>query len=121
MEGITLMEGKEFEHLKLQLQNIQQQNLAIIKLVQHLAPVQTQSDIPGFISIKDACEKYKTSHTYINNRIKLFKEVKGRAIDRLRAGSFKFINEAELIEGFRMKAPISKVINSLRAKMTVKK
>lgn len=107
MNGIILLEGKELQALKSRLENIEQNQLAIMKLIQQLIPVQQNTGIPGYISIQDACERYKTSHVNINNKIKQFKLVKGREIDRLQSGTFKLINEAELQEALRLKRTLT--------------
>ena len=103
MNGIALIEGKELEWLKQQIIALQQQNLAIMKTLQGLLPASHRGSVPDFISIREACEKYHVSHVTINNKIKLFKKLKGRSIDRLRAGSCNLINEAELQEALRIK------------------
>jgi hypothetical protein len=107
MQVISLIEGKELDHIKKRLEAIEQNQLALIKLVQQLTPVVNQSAIPGFISIQDACQKYKTSHVNINNKIKQFKLMKGREIDRLQSGTFKLINESELQEALRLKRALT--------------
>jgi hypothetical protein len=56
-----------------------------------------------------------------NNKIKLYKELNNREIDRLRSGGYFLINEAELQEALRIKGTYKKVINSNNADYDVKK
>lgn len=111
MEGVTIIEGKELVWIKEQIIAIQQQNLTIIKQLQKLNPISKQSNVPDFISIQDACKKYHVSHVTINNKIKLFKLLKSRTIDRLRSGEYYLINEIELQEALRIKGSYRKVTN----------
>jgi hypothetical protein len=113
MEGLSIIEGKELQHLKERLINIEQTQLAVIKLIQQLVPSPIQNNVPGFISIQDACEKYKTSHVNINNKIKQFRIIRGREIDRLQSGSYKLINEAELQEALRLKRTLTVVFKKV--------
>lgn len=115
MEGLAIIEGKVLETLKLRLENIEQTQLAIIKLLQNLMPAPAQSSVPGFISINDACEKYHVSHVTINKKIKLFNSLKGRKIDRLQSGSFNLINELELQEALRIKGAIPQAFLKIAA------
>ena len=115
MEGVTLIEGKALLSIVQRLENIEQNQLALMKLMQKLMPTVNQSNVPDFISIKDACKKYHTSHVNINNKIKLYKALKNRDIDRLRSGGFLLINEAELQEALRIKGTYKEVINSNKA------
>jgi len=78
-------------------------------------PTVNQGNVPDFISIADACKKYHVSHVTINNKIKLFKEVNKREIDRLQSGGFFLINEAELQEALRIKGNYRKVMNTNKA------
>ncbi len=111
VEGVTIIEGKELVWIKEQIIAIQQQNLTIIKQLQKLNPISKQSNVPDFISIQDACKKYHVSHVTINNKIKLFKLLKSRTIDRLRSGEYYLINEIELQEALRIKGSYRKVTN----------
>ena len=55
---------------------------------------------------KDLIEALKNCFNFvinINNKIKLYKALKNRDIDRLRSGGFLLINEAELQEALRIK------------------
>ncbi|MGQ0829865.1 MAG: hypothetical protein ACT4ON_15875 [Bacteroidota bacterium] len=115
MEGISLIEGKALQGIVHRLENIERNQLALMKQLQQLMPKTSQSNLPEFISIQDACVKYHTSHVTINNKIKLFKQFKNRAIDRLRSGIFYLINEAELQEALRIKGIYKKVINRNKA------
>jgi hypothetical protein len=113
MEGISLIEGKVLQGIVQRLENIEQNQLAIMKELQQLHPKTSQSNVPEFISIQDACEKYHVSHVTINNKIKLFKEAKNREIDRLQSGGFYLINETELQEALRIKGEYPKgIINN---------
>jgi ubiquinone biosynthesis protein Coq4 len=103
------------------LENIEQNQLAIMNQFQHLMPTINQGNVKDFISISDACKKYHVSHVTINNKIKLFKEVNKRAIDRLQSGGFFLINEAELQEALRIKGSYSKVMNTNKANKEGKK
>jgi len=112
MEGVTLIEGKVLLSIVQRLENIEQNQLAIMKQLQLLVPSTNQSNVPDFISISDACKKYHVSHVTINNKIKLFKEVNKREIDRLQSGGFFLINEAELQKALRIKGSFKKVMNT---------
>jgi len=105
MEGISLIEGKELDQIKKRLEAIEQNQIALIKLIQQLNPLTAHCNTPGYISIQDACEKYKTSHVNINNKTKEFEKSKGREIDRLKSGKYRLINEIELQEALRLKSP----------------
>jgi|GEM_PF-6125293 len=115
MEGVSLIEGKALQGIVQRLENIERNQLAIMKQLQDLMPRTLQSNVPEFISIQDACEKYHISHVTINNKINLYKQVKNREIDRLQAGGYYLINEVELQEAIRIKGTYSKVINSNKA------
>ncbi|MCF8451066.1 MAG: hypothetical protein K9G49_14430 [Taibaiella sp.] len=115
MEGVTLMEGKVLLGIVQRLENIEQNQLAIMKQLQHLMPPINQGSVTDFISIADACIKYHVSHVTINNKIKLFKATNKREIDRLQSGGFFLINEAELQEALRIKGSYTKVTNSNKA------
>ena len=97
------------------MENIEQNQLAIMKQIHCLMPTVNQGNVPDFISIADACKKYHVSHVTINNKIKLFKEVNKREIDRLQSGGFFLINEAELQEALRIKGNYRKVMNTNKA------
>ena len=103
MKGVTLIEGKVLFGIVQRLENIEQNQLAIMKLLQNLMPAINQSTVPDFISIKDACLKYHVSHVTINNKINLFKTLNHREIDRLQAGGYYLINEAELQDALIIK------------------
>lgn len=115
MEGLAIIEGKVLETLKQRLENIEQTQLAIIKLIKDIMPPTMQGNVPGFISISDACEKYHVSHVTINNKVKLFKALKGRTIDRIRAGNYSLINELELQEALRIKGAMPKAFLKIAA------
>ncbi len=115
MEGVTLIEGKVLLGIVQRLENIEQNQLAIMKKLQQLMPRVNQGTVPDFISITDACIKYHVSHVTINNKIKLFKTVYKREIDRLQSGGFYLINESELQEALRIKGSYPKVTNSNKA------
>lgn len=112
MEGISLIEGKVLQGIVQRLENIEQSQLAIMKELQQLFPKTSQSSVPEFISIQDACAKYHVSHVTINNKIKLFRETKKREIDRLQSGGFFLINEAELQEALRIKGVYPNIIRN---------
>jgi hypothetical protein len=103
MEGLSIIEGKELDRIKSRLENIEQTQLAIIKLLQNIIPSQFQNGVPGYISIADAAEKYKVSHVTINAKMKLFNSVTGRNIDRLQSGNYNLINESELQQALRLR------------------
>ena len=104
MDGLSIIEGQTLRKWEQRLSNIEQNQLAIMKLVQLLMPPLTQSSIPDFISIVDASKKYHVSKVTINNKIKLFEKMNGREIDRLQSGKFYLINEAELQNALRIKS-----------------
>jgi len=110
MEGISLIEGKVLQGIVQRLENIEQNQLALMKELQQLLPKTSQSNVPEFISIQDACVKYHVSHVTINNKIKLFKEANKREIDRLQSGGFYLINETELQEALRIKGVYPNIV-----------
>lgn len=114
MEGVALIEGKVLSGIVQRLENIEQNQLAIMKLLQNLMPPVHQSSVPDFISIKDACIKYHVSHVTINNKIKLFNTMKHREIDRLQSGGFYLINELELQEALRIKGECPKLLTGIK-------
>jgi hypothetical protein len=114
MEGVSLIEGKVLSGIVQRLENIEQNQLAIMKLLQNLMPQVNQSTVPDFISIKDACEKYHVSHVTINNKINLFRTQKNREIDRLQSGGYYLINESELQEALRIKADCTKLLTGIK-------
>ncbi len=114
MEGVTLIEGKVLFGIVQRLENIEQNQLAIMKLLQNLMPPIHQSNVPDFISIKDACVKYHVSHVTINNKINLFKTLNNREIDRLQSGGFYLINEVELQEALRIKGDYTKLLTGIK-------
>ena len=103
MEGVILIEGQIFRSWDSRFTNMEQLILALAKKLDQINPISSQSKIPDFISIKDATKKYKISRVTINNKIKKFKELKKRDIDRLQSGNYFLINEAELREAIRIK------------------
>jgi hypothetical protein len=110
MEGISLIEGKVLQGIIQRLENIEQNQLVILKELQKLFPKTSQSNVPEFISIRDACIKYHVSHVTINKKIKLFEETRKREIDRLQSGIYYLINELELQEAFRIKVSYPQII-----------
>ncbi len=103
MDGLSIIEGQTLRKWEQRLLSIEQNQLAIMKLIQLLMPPTTQSNIPDFISIVDASRKYHVSKVTINNKIKLYEKINERAIDRLQSGKFYLINEAELQNALRIK------------------
>lgn len=111
MEGLTIIEGKTLQHWDLRLASLEQAVFSLANLVKQLLPTLPHSSVPGFISLDEAVKKYKISKNTINKKIKLFKKSKKREIDRMRAGNYSLINEAELQEAIRIKGvfvPIKK-------------
>ena len=106
MEGLSIIEGQTLRRWEQRLLNIEQNQLAIMKLIQFLMPPLTQSHIPDFISIADASKKYHVSRVTINNKVKLFEKMNDREIDRLQSGKYYLINEAELQNALRLKSLI---------------
>ncbi len=109
MEGLSLIEGKTLLKWEQRLLNIEQNQLAIMKLLQLLMPPISQSNIPDFISISDASKKYHISKVTISKKIKLFEKTNDRKIDRLQSGKFYLINEAELQNALRLKLTPSQI------------
>ena len=103
MEGLAIIEGKELRHITERITNIEQNQLAIMKKLESLFPSLKPSNVPDYISIQDACAKYKTSHVNLNNKMKLFKKKNGREVDRLMSGKYKLINEVELQKALKLK------------------
>ena len=105
MDGLAIIEGQTLRRWEERLLSIEQNQLAIMKLIQLLMPPLTQSNIPDFISISDASKKYHVSKVTINNKIKLFEKINNREIDRLQSGKYYLINESELQNALRLKLP----------------
>jgi len=103
MEGIILIEGQIFKSWDSRFTNMEQLILSLAKKLEEINPSTLQSSVPDFISIEDASKKYKISRVTINNKIKKFKELKKRDIDRLQSGNYFLINEAELQEAINIK------------------
>ncbi len=103
MEHLTIIAGESFKQWEIRLTNIEQNQLAIMKLIQQLLPPIGHSNNPDYISITDACKKYHVSKVTINKKMKAYKMIKNREIDRLQAGLYLLINEAELQEALRIK------------------
>lgn len=105
MEGVSIIEGQTLKHWERRLNCIEQNQMALMKLVQQLVPVQSYSSVPDYITVENAAKKYSVSKTTIYNKINLFHGKKGRDIDRLQSGAFNLVNEVELLEALRMKSP----------------
>lgn len=69
MEGVSIIEGQTLKHWEQRLTNIEQNQLALMKLMQQMAPTQTQSSVPDFITAENAAKKYNVSKTTIYNKI----------------------------------------------------
>ena len=104
MDGLSIIEGKILRHWEERLTSIEQNQLALLKLIEKLLPPLSQSSVPDFISISDASKKYHISKVTINNKIKLFESAFNKAIDRLQAGKYYLINEYELQEAIKLKS-----------------
>lgn len=109
MEGLSIIEGQILRKWEQRLLSIEQNQLAIMKLIQLLMPPLNQSNIPDFISIVDASKKYHVSKVTINNKIKLFEKMNDREIDRLQSGKYYLINEAELQNALRIKSKFQNI------------
>lgn len=109
MDGVSLIEGQTLKHWEERLANIEQNQLALIKLIKEVAQPSQKSAIPDFITIEDAAKKYNTSKTTIYNKIKLFVKKVGREIDRLQMGTHNLVNEVELLQALRIKTPIPEI------------
>lgn len=112
MEGVSIIEGQTLKQWEQRLFGIEQAQMALIKLVQQIVPVQQQSSVPDFISVENASKKYNISKTTIYNKINLFSKQKGREIDRLQMGTFNLVNEVELLEALRIKSPVPVIFKS---------
>jgi hypothetical protein len=108
MNGLSIIEGQILKKWEQRLLSIEQNQLAIMKLIQGISPPISQGNIPDFISITDASKKYHISKVTINNKIKLFEKTNSREIDRLQSGKYYLINEAELQIALRIK-PVIKI------------
>lgn len=109
MDGVSLIEGQTLKHWEERLANIEQNQLAILKLIKEVAQPTQKSSIPDFITIEDAAKKYNTSKTTIYNKIRLFDKKVGREIDRLQMGTHNLVNEVELLEALRIKTPVPEI------------
>ncbi len=113
MDGLSIIEGQTLRKWEQRLLSIEQNQLAIMKLIQLLMPPTSQSNIPDFISIADASKKYHVSKVTINNKIKLFEKMNAREIDRLQSGKFYLINEAELQNALRLKSQFENIFKKV--------
>lgn len=104
MEGLSIIEGKILRHWEERLTSIEQNQLAIMKLIEKLLPPLSQSSVPDFISISDASKKYHISKVTINNKIRLYELNFKKEIDRLQAGKYYLINEYELQVAIKLKS-----------------
>lgn len=104
MEGLSIIEGYTLKKWEQRLASIEQNQLAIMKLIERLLPPLSQSSVPDFISISDACKKYHVSKVTINNKIRLFESHFNKEIDRLQAGKYYLINECELQTAIKLKS-----------------
>jgi hypothetical protein len=104
MDGLSIIEGRTLKHWEERLTNIEQNQLAIMKLIEKLLPPLSQSSVPDFISISDASKKYHVSKVTINNKIRLYEHNFKKEIDRLQAGKFYLINEYELQVAIKLKS-----------------
>lgn len=104
MEGLSIIEGQILRKWEQRLTSIEQNQLAIMKLIEQLLPPLSQSSVPDFISIADASKKYHISKVTINNKIKLFELNFNKEIDRLQAGKYYLINEYELQIAIKLKS-----------------
>lgn len=109
MDGVSLIEGQTLKHWEERLANIEQNQLALLKLIKEVAQPTLKSSIPDFITIEDAAKKYNTSKTTIYNKIRLFVKKVGREIDRLQMGTHNLVNEVELLEALRIKTPVPEI------------
>lgn len=116
MEGVSIIEGQTLKQWEQRLLNIEQNQLAILKRIDQLNPINTQSSVPDFISVEIAAKKYNVSKQTIYNKIKLFLKFKGRSIDRLQMGSTNLVNEVELLEALRYKTPIPIIFSKRNSK-----
>ena len=101
MEGLSIIETSALQDLVLRIANMEKMLMELIRFSKDTIPGNIISNVPGFITVKEAAKKYHFSKTTIHNRINLFKKIKGREIDRLQTGNEKQVNEIELMEAFR--------------------
>jgi hypothetical protein len=104
MEGLSIIEGPALRKWEQRITGIEQNQLAIMKLIEQLLPPLSQSSVPDFISISDAIKKYHISKVTISKKIKLFRLSFNREIDRLQAGKYYLINEHELQVAIKLKS-----------------
>lgn len=108
MENITIIQTKDFqqsqERIQERLNTIEHLLLEMVKQNRLLLnPTESKSDLPDFIACEDAVIKYKVSEQTIYKKLRLYKAVYGRPIDRQKSGEFKLINEAELRQALALK------------------
>lgn len=102
MENITIINTNDFQKLMERFNTVEG---LILQLFQAKKAIETphHSDVPDFISVKDAILKYHVSEVTIYKKLKLFKAVNGREVDRTPSGQYKLINKAELIQALALK------------------
>jgi hypothetical protein len=105
MGGITIIQSQTLKIWEQKLINIEQNQLAKMKLIQQNLIGHIQSNFPDFTSIIKAAKKFNISRATIHNKIKLFENLKGRKINRLQMGSSNLDNEIELLEALRIITP----------------
>lgn len=103
MEGVSIIGTQIIKDWELRFANMEQMLLSLIKSNKEGSSPNSQSSVPGFISIANAAKKYDLSRTTIYNKINLFIKAKGRDIDRLQTGNLNKVNETELLEALRIK------------------
>lgn len=102
--NFTVIDSKDFKKLTDLIENVQATNLCLLKKMDELAPARHVSSVPDYISLQDARNKYHVSAQTLYNKFKLFKHKYGREIDRIQSGSYKLINELELLETLKLKS-----------------
>jgi hypothetical protein len=112
MEGLSIIEGQTLRKWEQRLTNMEQNQLAIMKLIEQLLPPLSHSSVPDFISISDACKKYHITRMTINNKIKLYRLNFNREIDRMQSGKYYLINEHELQTAIKLKSNFNFVLKS---------
>jgi hypothetical protein len=106
MEGLSIIEGRELQHIKDRLNTIEKNQLEVIKLIQSIIPgTNNTAAVPGFISPIRASKYYGKSLRTIYNKLKAFKLEYGIDIDRAWICGEHCINGQELLKAMQLKTP----------------
>jgi hypothetical protein len=120
MDGLCIIEGKVLVAWENRLAAIEQNQLALMKLIQSIIPPPgNSSNVPGYIAPIKASKHYGKSLRTIYNKLEAFEREYNKPIDRAWICGEHCINEQELLKAMQLKTPFKapklKVINSFES------